>query len=71
VSGPLRKDTDPFVKSAIDRVDREFQRVEHKQFAAVPLAGEVPEGGFVLATIAGTSYIYTKVNGTLKRVALT
>ena len=54
----------------LERQRLNSQTVQHKHFTKAPLESEVAEGGFVLATISGTSYIYTKVSGVLKKVAL-
>jgi hypothetical protein len=65
------KDTPTDVQQALKELETQSQKQAHTQFTRAPLANEVPEGGLVLATISGTVYLYTKVNGALKRTTMT
>lgn len=64
-----RKGVDSTVKQALGSSLQ--QAVAHSYFEREPSAKEVPEQGFVLATVSGTSYIYTRIGITRYRVALT
>jgi hypothetical protein len=64
------KQTPTDLQLELERQRLTMQTQNHKQMDKAPLVSEVPEGGIIIATVSGTSYIYTKVKGVLKRVAL-
>lgn len=65
------KGTDPSVKKALGAAQGQLQTSSHATFEREPFAVEIPDGGFVLATIAGTCYIYTRIGTQRYKVALT
>ena len=71
MAGNLPEKTEGTLQRKLNDIERNFQRQQHKVFTAAPLAGEIPEGGLVIARISGVTYIYTKVNGQRSGVAMT
>lgn len=64
------KKTDAILQQKVSEVSTSANNPQFPKGTVAPTANQVPEGGWFFATIAGTSYAYTKLNGVLKRVAL-
>lgn len=71
MSSLIGKDNEVSNKIAQVEQDNEIRNPAVPLFTRVPLVTEIPVQGFVIATISGTSYIYTKIGSTRYRVALT
>lgn len=65
------KGADPSVKKALTSAQGQLQTTSHSSFDREPLVAEIPDGGFVLAKIAGTCYIYTRLGNQRYKVAFT
>ena len=65
------KETEASVQLAIGNIDREYQKKSYTLLTRAPLAKEVPQNGFILATVSGTNYIYVNIAGSLFKAALT
>lgn len=66
-----RKGVDSTVRSRLTSDQTNVQQQSHPTFDREPLVGEIPDQGFVLANIAGTCYIYTRLGTQRYKVALT
>ena len=66
-----RKDVDSTTKQILESAPVSGQAKSHPHFERAPLVTEVPDQGFVLATVGGTHYIYTKIGGVMHKAALT
>lgn len=67
----IRKATDATVRANLGASQIQGQLQSHPHFDRAPLVTEIPNQGFVLATISGTSYIYTRIGQNRFRVAVT
>ena len=67
----IPKGTNPDIQLELNELRTQKQTVGHRFFSAAPIAADVPEMGFVLANVAGSFRIYTKINGVLKYAVLT
>lgn len=66
-----RKSVDSTVRANLTSAQGTVQTQSHSKFDREPLVPEIPDQGFVIATVAGTSYIYTRKGNARFRVALT
>lgn len=71
MAGNLPDSTPVEIQNKLSDIERLFQRIQHKIFTVAPLLNEVPRGGFVIARISGTTFIYTRVEDQLSRVSMT
>lgn len=67
----VRKGVDSTVKGSLIESGARQQLQNHTSFTREPLVSEIPDQGFVLAVIAGTGYIYTRIGNQRYYVALT
>ncbi len=65
------KEVDSTVKASLTESSAAVQTKNFQAFDRVPLLKEIPDQGFVLATVSGTVYIYGRVGINRYRVALT
>lgn len=65
-----RKSVDPSVRQSLVETAM-LQKANHLAYEREPLVKDIPDQGFVLATVAGTSYIYTRIGTQRYKVALT
>lgn len=70
-SAKLSREESSRLRTEFNAALNRLQTIGHRLFTQKPFLKEIPEKGFVLATISGTSYIYTKISGARYRVALT
>lgn len=67
----LPKKSDPILQQKVSELSTAAANPQFTQAGQAPQVNQVAEGGVLFATISGTTYLYTKVKGILKRVALT
>lgn len=66
-----RKNVDSTVKANLTSSQQTGQTQSHPMFDREPLVSEIPDQGFVLATVTGTTYVYTRIGSDRFKVALT
>lgn len=66
-----RKDVDSTVRSTEIRSQAQLQTKNFVGYTREPLVAEIPDQGFVLATVAGTVYIYSRIGNKRYKVAMT
>ncbi len=66
-----RKGVDSTVRLDLTAARGTTQLQSHSKFEREPLLAEIPEQGFVLATVSGTVYIYSRIGNNRYKVALT
>lgn len=67
----VRKGTDSTVRGALTESGATTQLASFTAYDREPLLKEIPDQGFVLATVSGTAYIYGRLGNNRYRVALT
>ncbi len=66
-----RKSVDSTVRANLTAAQGTVQTQSHASFDREPLVAEIPDQGFVLAVVTGTTYLYTRKGSARFKVALT
>ncbi len=71
MSDLVRKSVDATVRSNLTAAQGTVQSQSHTLLTREPLVSEIPDQGIVLANVAGTVYIYTRLSNVRYKVAMT
>ncbi len=71
MAGLVSKSTGSTVKASLTETAAQGQAKSFPAFTREPLLNEIPDQGFVLATVSGTVYIYGRVGIKRYKVAMT